>query len=830
MSFRQVFLVHYSIVFFCTAGFSQTPDSATAAASQRYQRSGLHRAFWGKHYRDEWATPVTAPVFQPQSAGYTVADSSSNSVSTLLLLTDKEGQKWWLRSVDKKYVSRLPDEFRGTFVEGISKDQVSVAHPFAALTVPPLAQAAGVLYTEPRLVYVPQSELPNGVAGNELFYLEPYLSSTEAVSTAELYNRFYASGNHRVDQKAFVRARLFDMFLGDWRRGEGRWRWVPQTSDTGTRYQPLPLDRDGAYTKFDGVFPVLISNPEELEKFKSFDDKIKNLRKFNASARFIDRQLTNEVPLQVWQQEAAALQAALTDDIIDAALKRLPTAVYPFSGPAIAQKLKKRRDQLTSYAAKYYAWINDEVEVTGTAEADHFVIDVNDDRNVRLQIFGPNQTLPWFDRQFDDEPDEIRLFGLDGTDRYSFNGNRRPASKIRIIDRQDIDTINYKGVRAANGITVNQNHLNNIGSGTLRSRLAEESVISDFDYRGFEANKGSTIKTPNFNNLDQLFISLGYRYRHQQFGKVPFDWQQSLKFNYSISQTSPSIEYEGVFHQAIGKWSLGLYGRWDPTTMNNFFGLGNESKRLDVQTRFYRLFTHEYTGTVGLQRSFGNHHRIALDAGYNSVAVSTDPEFYVTKDPAAAFDPDVYNRKHFGITQIQYVYTRTNDAVLPTKGFNFFASGGYTFNLREKNRDFYSGGTGANVFIPFGNRLSLASRAAIRSVSGETEFYQLPWIGGGQTLRGHRRGRFWGKTAFHNNNDLRFIWPTRNFLFSGRMGIVATFDAGRVWLPGEESNRFHFGYGGGILVVPFNRTSIQVGYALSDEDRVFNIRIGTRLF
>ncbi len=34
---------------------------AARAAGERYQAGGLHKFFFGKHYRDEWTTPVNVP-------------------------------------------------------------------------------------------------------------------------------------------------------------------------------------------------------------------------------------------------------------------------------------------------------------------------------------------------------------------------------------------------------------------------------------------------------------------------------------------------------------------------------------------------------------------------------------------------------------------------------------------------------------------------------------------------------------------------------------------------------------------------------------------------
>ena len=48
-------------------------------------------------------------------------------------------------------------------------------------------------------------------------------------------------------------------------------------------------------------------------------------------------------------------------------------------------------------------------------------------------------------------------------------------------------------------------------------------------------------------------------------------------------------------------------------------------------------------------------------------------------------------------------------------------------------------------------------RTGAATVTGNPEFYQYASIGGAPNMRGFKRDRFWGKTAFWNTHDLRFI-------------------------------------------------------------------------
>jgi len=75
-----------------------------------------------------------------------------------------------------------------------------------------------------------------------------------------------------------------------------------------------------------------------------------------------------------------------------------------------------------------------------------------------------------------------------------------------------------------------------------------------------------------------------------------------------------------------------------------------------------------------------------------------------------------------------------------------------------------------------------------------------------------------------NQNELQFTRNVKTYLFNGKAGLIGLFDVGRVWQPGENSSSWHTGYGGGIILSPFNKLSVYVTYAVSKEDGDFGLR------
>ncbi|MGH7597360.1 MAG: BamA/TamA family outer membrane protein, partial [bacterium] len=137
-----------------------SPDSAatvTVAAGSEYEAGGLHQFFFGAHYRDLWTTPLQVEVldFSRFAGGLTPSKRGGGQQTKSLRFLGKDGKQYAFRSINKDPTKVLPPELQETLARSIVQDQISSAHPYAALVVGPLAKALGVLYAEPRLVMLP---------------------------------------------------------------------------------------------------------------------------------------------------------------------------------------------------------------------------------------------------------------------------------------------------------------------------------------------------------------------------------------------------------------------------------------------------------------------------------------------------------------------------------------------------------------------------------------------------------------------------------------------------------------------------------------------------
>ena len=231
------------------------------------------------------------------------------------------------------------------------------------------------------------------------------------------------------------------------------------------------------------------------------------------------------------------------------------------------------------------------------------------------------------------------------------------------------------------------------------------------------------------------------------------------------------------------------------------------------------------TAGLNLNQLIDSMHLLSFTTNIQAIKIKGDEDRFITKHGSGVL-PTALERQYFGTAEAEYQFIKTDHRIVPTRGFRFNISGAYTQNIKDTEKSFATYTSSATLYIPFMKVFSFAVRAGGVAITGKPEFYQLATLSGKDNLRGYRRQRFYGKTSFHNNNELRLILNTRNRLFNGKYGLLAFVDQGRVWQPGEVSDSWHVGYGGGIFVAPFEKVLINASYGLSAEDKVLHLRIG----
>jgi len=313
--------------------------------------------------------------------------------------------------------------------------------------------------------------------------------------------------------------------------------------------------------------------------------------------------------------------------------------------------------------------------------------------------------------------------------------------------------------------------------------------------------------------------------KHYAWGKQPFASDQLLDYHYSLMEKSYSVTYKALFPNLVAHSDLSILANYDNIRWKYFFGFGNESVFADVHDKkYYTMRTRQWIIQPGLVKNFGNN-SVNVFAVLKGLKIINDTSGFTS----AEFKPakSDYDWKTFAGAGISYSFQYLNDIVVPTKGVYFNAIATGASNIKNSSSHYFDYAGTAHFYIPLISKFSLNIRTGAETITGDPEFYQYPSIGGPK-LRGVVRDRFWGKTAFYNTNDLRFISPVHSHIFNGKAGLLAFFDNGRVWMPGESSNTWHTAVGGGIILAPFNALYLDATYGVSaNKESSIQVRITT---
>jgi hypothetical protein len=821
---------------------ADTATNKVIAAGPEYKRGSLYQKLWGRNYRVEWTTPVRVPVLKLDTAfgGLIPYKAGGGNESKSLRLRSASGNEYALRSIRKSREEVIPDNIKGTLMEDVVNDGVSMSHPYGAFAIGYMMEAAGIYHSWPKLVYVPRQKALdsfNTKYGNDLYLLEqkPEGDWSEAdnlgnfrsfSSTEELITKLHQSNTNIVDQRAYIKARLFDMLIGDWDRHEDNWSWGEVAVPGGILYKPVPRDRDQAFFHHDGVIIDHVIGAAGLFYMQPYDSVVKNISKICYAARYMDRLFTNELVLEDWAREAVALQKALTDEVIVHSVSQLPPEVYTVKGRELIDKIKARRNQLQAFAVKHYKLIAEQVEVIGSRQRERFEVTGNEGKTVvsvyRLNEKGKKEANPYYQRTFNpEETKEVRLFGIKGDDVYVVNNDVADIT-IRIIGGPGKDSV----IQSKRKVHIYDNKDNVFETSSARMHLSSDTSIHSWDYRWYKKDKNGFLPLVFYNNADRVYAGLRYRMQKNRWRQEPFAWSQEVGVHYSISQNAFSAFWEGLYPNVIGKWGLTYRAEYDFIRWTNFYGMGNETVSVTRDINYYRMRSREWFVNAGLLRNFGRS-TVQATGFYQQVKSINDRDRYFGK--VFAHNRDVFETNPYAGLQLSYSYVNINDSVVPVSGFTILANAVYTNNFKQ-NEFFQRYNAFAQVYVPLPDRFSLALRFGAETivndeVLGSGQAYEHAIIGGPRTVRGFRRERFWGKTAVYNSNELRFITNLRTYLLTGKIGVFGFFDQGRVWMPGEKSNKLHYSYGPGIIIVPYNKYNISATYGISEEIRLIQLRL-----
>ncbi|WP_127139666.1 metallophosphoesterase [Flagellimonas marinaquae] len=840
---------------------------ASVYSPEEIEKSGFHKWLWGERYRKYYGTQVKAPTVRLDTlfGGLTVVRKGGGNQSNSLRLADKEGREYVMRGLRKsaeRYLQAIAfqeqyiiGQFQDTYTQELLLDLYTGAHPYAPFTIGKLSEALGMFHTNPKLFYVPKQSVLgdyNKEFGDGLYMIEEHVSddhdnlksfgfTKKIESTYDLMDKLREDEEYSIDQKEYVKARLFDIMIGDWDRHVDQWRWAEFETEEGNKvYKPIARDRDQVFSRWgDGLIMGFGSRTiPGLRIFEGFHEKIRSVEGFTSSPRTfaLDMALLSETDLDTWIEQAEFIQQNLNGEIIDEAFLAFPEEVRDETLTEIKRILLARKANLVQTAKDYYAVLNRYSVVTGTDKDDYFNIVSLPNGHVEVRAYrikGGEMTDLFFSKVYDPNyTKEIWVYGLDDDDVFDAR-TETSRIKVRIVGGQNNDV--YKISEGSKKVWVydfkdKKNTLEEAYGGKIN--LVKDYDTNTYEFLNIKASNNQVLPTIGFNPDDGVRIGLTDTYTFNGFRKNPFTQQHTFNAAYYFATDGFDLGYRGEFAHVFNKVNLEVSAKFtSPNFTRNFFGFGNETvnnddtEPLGLDYNRVRIRTLQLSPSLVWRGFLGS--KVRLGVAYENIEIEETENRFINEFYVANGEE---NHLSFFGADGEYSYSNTDNEAFPTVGMAFSLKGGFRKNLDDGSRSFgyVIPSFSMDHKLTANGRLVLATQLKGHFTIGNGyEFYQAASIGGDNGLRGFRFQRFTGKTAYFQNTDVRYSFRrTKTGILPVTPGVYGGFDYGRVWFPGDSSRVWHNSYGGGFFLNGADLLSANFGLFNSSDGLRFAFGLG----
>ncbi|TWR24379.1 BamA/TamA family outer membrane protein [Mucilaginibacter pallidiroseus] len=827
------------------------PDSVTVSIRPRYDSAGsFHRWFFGRNYREEWAAPVKLPLIRISAfaGGLKPVKEGGGLQSTSLRLTDAGGQGWVIRSVEKKPDKILPEQLRQTFVLDWFDDAMSSQHPYGALVIPPLAEAAGVPHTNPVIGVVvndPALGEYNKKFEHMVVLLEEREPEGKSENTVKMQSKVLADHDYRIDGKSFLKARMLDLLAGDWDRHEEQWRWVLSNSGKIKLYTGIPRDRDQVFHVQEGIGPSIASVSWINPLLDDFDGSIPRPKYSLAKTRFIQPYPDFQFSYEDWMRAAREFVKAENDTVLFNALKRLPPEIYGIRHAELYDKLKKRRDHIPGAMDSYYRFVNRIVDLRLSDKGERISVTDAGDGRMRVRVEAMNSkgtvTSELLNMIYDPQiTREIRIYAQGGSDQVSIDIKYSPI-RLRLIGQDgNKEYVIHESFNTV-GIYSKPDSIRLTGKKTAyRAHLSADTSNTQF-VQNNPYNVWMPLAMAAGNKDDGLLIGAGFRYTGQNgFRKLPYATMQQLVVTHSFATSAFRVNYHGEWVQVVGKTDFMMDAVVNaPNNTQNFFGRGNQTPLMKFPgyRTFYRTRYDTYRFEPALRWWFGKSTSLSAGPGFEFYHMNSAENAgrFIGLSPAAtnSYDSTTTGRDkaHLGVSML-FKTDQRDQRLLPSRGFYFELNIRAYKGLNSYSRSFLQIRPELTWYqrLDHAGALIISDRAGGGITAGSPAFYQSLFLGGQGNLLGYLQNRFAGDHMAYNNFQARLrLFNVASYIMPGELGLIGFNDTGRVWVKGEDSEKWHNGAGGGIYFAPAGLTLVQVLAGHSSEGWYPYISLNLRL-
>jgi hypothetical protein len=839
-------------------------QSTITTAGIEYKAGRTTEKWLGKNYRDEWTQKVSVPYLDIENlhGGLRPYARGGGLQTNSLKLKAGDGQNYVFRAVNKNPERSLDELVSQTIYRQITKQLITTQHPYGGLVASSLLDATDILHARPTLYIMPDDPelgIYRASFGNVLGFLEikpktlkkkkgkTFGEAKSIVSTHQMLRAMYKNHKHRMDPLAFAKARIFDMWIGDWDKHEDQWKWAVYEEGEFSIYRPIPRDRDHVFSKWEGIIPsvadMVISNAED------FDYTFGNLTHLNFKARFLDRRFAGEISHELWLEAVRYVQEKMTDEHIDNSMLAFPSELNNDRIEEIREKLKSRREELPEMILNYLNNLEEDLSILGSNKKEIFKATRLDNGNVRVTVehltSKGNVKETFYNREIAmDTTQTIYLYGLGGDDKFIVAGEVEKSIKLRIIPGKGKDEINDRSQIA------NSKNLTQIYQGSEEDdeiTKGNETIIkrpyrtAHYEYSAYQLDGLLPFLSFEAGGFNGFGIIADVRQTKQGFNKPQFAKKHQYNIKYFPKIQAYRAEYEYTFRHFLKDWDFNtkhiISNQFDKYPQ--FLGLGTATV-IDSELReqgFYRIDFKTYRARVGLEKPILFKSNLAFYLNYEVNDVGQ-----INDEPNVLQLPEFQDLVGLGVNHSIDFQTSLK---LDFRDHKASSHKGSLLNFGHRlYRSLTLGSWGGNVdlnlshyeTINIGTPLTLVGRAGTINSYGELPFYQQSILASNTYQRGYDRNRFVGEHAAFYNLEARLeIGTWYNLIVPVTFGVLGFFDQGAVWDDFAEINDTDFQWretiGIGAFAAPLSRDfTFSMSYAFSDEDRnFFDLRFGFNL-
>jgi len=825
----------------------QDSTQASIYIDRETSKSKFYSFLWGNRYRKYYSAPITAKVVTLDTllGGLTPIRKGGGTQSRTLRLKAKDGKQYVMRAMKKnaaQYIQAsmfknqyVQKQFENTASEDLVKDVFTGAYPYAPFVVGKLSEAIKINKLNSKLYYIPKHQALghfNTEFGDELYLFEEHPAdgnlslenenfTGNIFSTYDVFERMHENENQVVDEKEYIRARLFDMLIGDWDRHQDQWRWLEFKENDKIVFKPLPRDRDQAFSIMsDGfILSAAVKLIPMAKLLRKYDDDLVDVKGFNIEPFPLDKAFISHLNEKDWKEQVEFIQNNITDEIIDDAFSNIPSELNDETITKIKSTLKARKNNLQEIANRYFNLISKYAVVTGTNKKEYFTIKIlkNNDVEVTIQRKKKDDSIePYFTAIYKaDITREIWLYGLDDADTFETIGKSNKI-KIRIVGGQNNDS--YKVSDGRNVVIYDyKTKKNDITlAKKAKLKLSDSYDINTYDFKKIKTSQNQFIPIIGANPDDGLKIGFNNTFTNFGFERNPFTSQHQLKAAYYFATNGYEINYRLEVANVVKNVNLEVNaGIQSPNFTFNFFGYGNETSNLDddLGLDYNRVKVRSLNFNPQLKWRSRSGVSVTWGLNYDNIEVDNTQNRFVENNPEL---PNyIFDEVQFFGTNLSFNFENYDNKAYPTMGMKTNIQLGHKTNLDNNDRSY-------NYIIPeisFNHKIDAQGKWVLATklkshinFGNELEFYQAASIGGTDGLRGFRNQRFTGNQSFYQNTDIRYSFSSmKTKLIPVRVGVYSGFDYGRVWLNEEDSKKWHNSYGGGFFINGAELLSANIG-------------------